>query len=66
MMSPSTRLLHQLYAQEHADLVRCYGEWHRMGTCSPDLWRRLCRHHWILRLLEEILRNAQIEEPDTL
>lgn len=63
MTPSSTRLLHQLYAQEHADLVRCYGEWERTGQCSPELWRRVCRHHRILRLLGEILRNAQTEEP---
>jgi hypothetical protein len=66
MTSSSTRLLHQLRAQEHADLVRCYGEWERIGQCSPELWRRVCRHHRILRLLGEILRDAQTEESEQI
>ncbi|PSR24315.1 MAG: hypothetical protein C7B47_15065 [Sulfobacillus thermosulfidooxidans] len=54
----SPLMIRRLYAEEHAELVRCYGEWERTGQCSPELWRRVCRHHELLKLLVSALQNS--------
>jgi hypothetical protein len=51
----SEQVIREACEVEHRALIRCYAQWDGNVECEPELWRMICHHHVVLKVLQDQL-----------